>query len=205
MDQKRPPIQSSGPITLQEGPNWPSCKPIISYYPEHLPDQARNLINRSYIIWKLTSWAYLLNFVTIIVMMVDSPTGMTKGILMFISALLNIIVGPILSFASWHWSLYIALQYATATQNGQVAAGGGGGLAFPLYFIMFGLQMISYVLLALGISEGAGGGILTGLHMLANQKWIAAALCCGCTGLMVTCFFLGIFQTIQTVRFYRKG
>lgn len=204
-DNKRPPIPPSDPIMLQERPNWPSFKPIISYYPEHLPDQARMLINRSYVIWQLTSWAYLLNFITIIVLMIDLPAGVTRSILMPISALLNLIVGPILSFASWHWSLYAALQYVTATRNGQMAVGGSGGLAFPLYFVMFGLQMVSYVLLALGISEGAGGGILTGLHMLANKKWIAAMLCGGCTGLMVTCFILGLFQTIQVIRFYRQS
>lgn len=76
---------------------------------------------------------------------------------------------------------------------------------FILYFVTFGIQMLIYAFLAVGLFNGGGGGILGMLAMLANRKIIAAILSALCTAAMAFCLFMSAVLIKQVNDHFRSS
>lgn len=139
----------------------------------------------------VTSLAYLANLITTLVLVVSRAEGYRR-IVVAITALLSFLVGPLVAFLSWHWSLYSALKYSSP-------------VSFLFYFVIFGIQLVVFALLGLGIMDGAGGGVFTSIDMIMGGRWLAAALCIICTSLITACFLMGLVVYQQAFATYRAG
>lgn len=140
-------------------------------------------------------------------MMLFSGVTGYSGLSGIIFATVYLVLFPALAFFSWHLSLYKALKYYPYAHI-YLAVNVhryDSSFWFIAYFVSFGIQMLLYVFLAVGLFSGGGGGVLGMLTMLSNGKIIATILSALCTASMLLCLVMGLAQVKNVNEHFRSG
>lgn len=69
----------------------------------------------------------------------------------------------------------------------------------------FGIQVLFYAFLAVGLFNGGGGGVLGMLEMLSHGKILATILSAICTAAMVGCLILALALVKRVNDHFRHG
>lgn len=116
-----------------------------------------------------------------------------EGIFSLIFSLLYFFLFPAVAFASWHMSLYKALRL-------------NSGLWYAAYFLAFGVQILFFGLIGIGLMNGGAGGIFGTIAAVTTGKLLYAIIVGTCTA--VTAFNLfGSVYLIQVVarQYWNRG
>lgn len=153
--------------------NWPRCYPLVRHDIDHdIPLVGRKYVQKNYFIWKLLILLYLLNLAAIISCMVSRvPKYNNVGGLVL--AICYLVIVPFIAFFVWHMTLYRAVKSNST-------------FFFLVFFIIFFIQICQCIFLAVGISDGGGGGLIVGIDMF-SKGYIAPGI------ISTTCFVCSLF------------
>jgi hypothetical protein len=173
--------------------NWPRAYPLFYHNIGDIPiDDAdgRDLVNRSYFLWKLTLFAYLWNLVAMSGMMF-SHVEPYNSLSNYIASIVYLVIFPSLGFICWHLLLFNAVLKKSS-------------IRYIIYFGTFGVQLAFYIFLGLGWQIGGGGGILALITMLSKRKFICAFLSAASVLCQIFCLLLGSIQYKSVIMRYRS-
>lgn len=136
----------------------------------------------------MTAAGYLVNLGTLGVLFLTRVAGHVS-VTSIVLAAVYLALFPLAAFFGWHRSLCLALRTDSA-------------LWYALYFAAFGLQLLVYGLLALGLASGGGGGLIATIDTIVNGRILAAVLCAACTALMTFNLLAGIYLVQAVGRVY---
>ena len=172
--------------------NWPLAYPLFYHDIGDIPiDDAdgRELVNRSYFLWKLTLIAYLWNLVAMSGMMF-SHVEPYNSLSNYIASIVYLVIFPSLGFICWHLVLFNAVLKKSS-------------IRYIIYFGTFGVQLAFYIFLGLGWQVGGGGGILALITMLSKRRFICAGLSAASVVCLGFCLLLSSIQYKGVIMRYR--
>jgi len=160
--------------------NCPPCKPVIYHNinVDILPEK-RLFVRRVYVGWFFHCFCLLWNFSTIFGGLIMSEVG----ILGFIVALADIVLGPFISFFVY-FLLYRAIRSASA-------------FSFVLWFVFYIGQLAAQVFFAIGMSGYGAAGFLLMVSTFSDSKVILGVIATISTFLWIGVFIYSLWIFYQ--------
>jgi len=168
-------------IREKNAPNWPRCKPILYHDidQEIRSDELKSLVHFGYKGWLIGEYALIYNIVALLVVVIQDASSTNVG--SFVLSIIFLIIGTPISF----------LIYRALYRAGRKVRPG----LFVGYFILLLIEMISYLLFALGWSGSGAGGFVLMVDMFEGKYVVAAIfLIVGCANwVLLTVYSIIIF------------
>jgi hypothetical protein len=149
----------------------------------------------------VTALAYAVNLGAMILMLFSGVAGYSS-LTGTIFAAIYLVVFPLAAFSAWHLSLYKALKYSIVWR---LICRFDSSFWYISYFVSFGIQLIFYLFLAVGLFSGGGGGVLGMLEMFAHGKLFAGIFSAICTATLALCLVLGVALVKEVNGHFRSG
>jgi hypothetical protein len=158
--------------------NWPKCRPFLFHdISEDIPSELQSLVRRAYFGWFVIAATFLWNIICILSVLVVIGSGQAIG--SFFLAIVFAIFSIPVSFLIYRL-LYNAAKKSSSTY-------------YVLYFIVIWIEIVIFIILAIGIDGGGAGGFFTMLEAFdANSKTVGI-FCVVCFLLFVALALYHIF------------
>jgi len=179
-------------IREKKASNWPRCRPMLYHDidEEIRGDELKALVHFGYKGWIIGEYALIFNIVALLAVVISDSQGSDIG--SFVLSIIFLLIGTPISFLIYR-SLYRA---ARKTRPG----------LFVGYFILLLIEMITYVLFALGWRGSGAGGFVLMVDMF-REKDIGAAiiLIVGCANWVLLTVYSVILFIRTRIQYIKAG